>query len=229
MYRQRRRFPLRLLIIFGVIAGVAFLIFDQSRQATPEVNQADLPTQTPVPEVVQNPDATATPQFSGQLAVTPSPTPIIADDLGPDIENAALVIPGAGIVAPIVEVYLGETTWDVTQLGNNIGHLEGTRWVKETGNVVLSGHVELADGRAGIFANLGELQSGDRVIITQNGIDYHYDVSSISRHDPTDLTPIYPSQSNKLTLITCGTYDFVSDTYLERIVVIADQVVVNES
>jgi len=228
MYRQRRRFPLWLLVVFGVIGGIAFLVYDQSRPSD-VVSTPSPATATTIPQVAQNPDATATPQFSGQLAVTPSPTPISADDLGPDIENAALVIPSAGIVAPIVRVYLGETTWDVTQLGNNIGHLEGTRWIPENGNVVLSGHVELSDGRQGIFANLDQLQVGDRVIITQDGKDYHYDVSTISSHEPSDLTPIYPSESNKLTLITCGTYDFVSDTYLERVVVVADEVAVTES
>ncbi len=226
MYRQRRRFPLRLLILFGVIGGVAFVIFDQSRSA-PVANIQ--PTQTPVQVVAQNPDATATPQFSEQLVVTPSPTPINARDLGPDIENAALVIPGAGVVAPIVRVYLGDTTWDVSQLGNNIGHLEGTRWLSEPGNIVLSGHVELSDGREGIFANLHEVQIGDRVIVTQDGNDYHYDVSSIANYDPTDLTPIYPSTTNILTLITCGTYDFISDTYLERVVVVAEEVSVTTS
>lgn len=225
MYQSRRRLPLPVLIILGVLAGIAFLIYDQTRPTSPD--SVVVPTATAVVEVAVNDNATATPQFSQQLAVTPSPTPILAQDLGPDIENAALVIPNAGIVAPIVRVYLGESSWDVTQLGNNIGHLEGTRWVSERGNVVLSGHVELADGRQGIFANLTELQIGDRVIITQDGNDFHYDIASISNHEPTDLTPIYPSSNNLLTLITCGTYDFVSDSYLERVVVVAEQVAVN--
>ncbi len=215
-----------MLILLGILAGVAFLIYDQTRLTLSDENQL-APTATAIVELVVNENATATPQFSEQLVVTPSPTPILAQDLGPDIENAALVIPNAGIVAPIVQVYLGESSWDVSQLGNNIGHLEGTRWISETGNVVLSGHVELADGRQGIFANLNELEVGDRIIITQEGRDYHYDISSISNHDPTDLTPIYPSTNNLLTLITCGTYDFVSDSYLERVVVIAEQVLVN--
>lgn len=215
-----------MLILLGIFAGVAFLIYDQTRPNPSDENQL-VPTATAIVELAVNENATATPQFSGQLVVTPSPTPILAQDLGPDIENAALVIPNAGIVAPIVEVYLGETSWDVSQLGNNIGHLEGTRWISETGNVVLSGHVELADGRQGIFANLNELEVGDRIIITQEGQDYHYDISSIANHDPTDLTPIYPSTNNLLTLITCGTYDFVSDSYLERVVVVAEQVSVN--
>ena len=227
MNRRRRRPRLFVIIMMGVISGIAFLIYDQSRPSLPIETAAQVASPTSV--AIASVNLTPTPHFSGDLAVTPSPTPIIARDLGPDIENAAIVIPNAGIVAPIVRAYIGEGSWDVSKLGNNVGQLEGTRWIPETGNVVLSGHVELSDGRQGIFANLHELQIGDRVIITQNGNDYHYDIISVDSVDPTDLTPIYPSTDNRLTLITCGAYDFISDTYLERIVVVAEQVLVNES
>ena len=228
MNRRRRRPRLFIIIIMGVISGVAFLVYDQS---SPTSAPDPVPTlfASATPASVALVDATATPQFSEALAITPSPTPIIARDLGPDIENAALVIPNAGIVAPIVRAYIGAGSWDVASLGNNVGHLEGTRWIPENGNIVLSGHVELSDGRQAIFANLHELQNGDRIIITQNGNDFHYDVTSVSSHEPTDLAPIYPSTDNRLTLITCGAYDFISDSYLERVVVVAEQVLVNES
>ena len=209
-------------------SGIAFLIYDQSRPTLP-LNTIPTRSANPTAVSVASVGITATPQFSEALAVTPSPTPIIARDLGPDIENAALVIPNAGIAAPIVRAYIGEGSWDVSKLGNNIGHLEGTRWIPENGNVVLSGHVELTDGRQGIFANLHELEIGDRIIITQDGNDYHYDISSVTSYNPTDLSPVYPSSDNRLTLITCGTYDFISDTYLERVVVVAEQVLVNKS
>lgn len=226
MYQRRHNPSLTLIVIFGVIGGIAFLMVDQSRSTTP-------PTATPVEQVentpmdVANLAVTATPIFSGVLGVTPSPTPIFVDDLAPDIQNASLLIPNAGIAASIVRVYVGETSWDVSKLGNNIGHLQGTRWLPENGNVVLSGHVELADGRQGVFANLHELQIGDRITIMQDGGEYHYDVTTINMHEPTDLEPVYPTDDNRLTLITCGNYDFFSDQYLERVVVVAEQVAVN--
>lgn len=228
MNRRRRRPRLFVIIIMGVISGIAFLIIDQSRP-TQVIETSPSQSASPTSVSIASVDATSTPQFSEALAVTPSPTPIIARDLGPDIENAALLIPNAGIVAPIVRVYLDESSWDVSNLGNSIGHLEGTRWIPENGNVVLSGHVELSDGRLGIFANLHELEIGDRVIITQDGNDFHYDITSVAIHEPTDLAPIYPSSENRLTLITCGSYDFISDSYLERVVVIAEEVKVNKS
>lgn len=228
MNRRRRRPRLFVIIILGVMSGITFLIYDQSRSTLPlETATSQSIRSTSVS--IANVNVTSTPQFSDILAVTPSPTPIIARDLGADIQNATLVIPNAGIVAPIVRAYIGEASWDVSNLGNNIGHLEGTRWLPENGNVVLSGHVELSDGRQAIFANLHELEIGDRVIITQDGNDFNYDITSIASHEPTDLTPLYPTSDNRLTLITCGAYDLFSDSYLERVVVVAEQVLVDES
>lgn len=217
-----------MIIILGVIVGIVFLIYDQSRPVVPV--QTATPVQQPTqvePPAILNSDATSTPVFSGELAVTPSPTPINASDLEPDIVDASLFIPRAGITAPIVRVYVGDASWDVSKLGDNVGHLQGTRWLPEAGNVVLSGHVELVDGRQGVFANLNALQIGDRITISYDDIDYHYDVTTIENHEPTDLTPVYPTSDNRLTLITCGNYDFFTDTYLERVVVVAEQVAVN--
>lgn len=227
MYRRRRRRPsMMMLIIIGVISGIIFVLVDRSRPTAPV--QTATPLQQPTQEEpILDVDATATPVFSGQLSVTPSPTPIIVNDIAPDIENASLFIPGAGITAPIVRVYVGETSWDVSKLGNNVGHLQGTRWLPEDGNVVLSGHVELADGRQGVFANLNGLQAGDRITISYDDVDYHYDVTTVGTYEPGDLSPVYPTSDNRLTLITCGNYDFFSDTYLERVVVVAEQVAVN--
>ena len=229
MNRRRRKPRLLVIILLGVISGIAFLLVDQSRPRPSSQATAPQPASPTAMRGIANVEATATPRFSNALAVTPSPTPIIARDIGPDIENATLIIPSAGVVAPIVRVYIGGTSWDVSNLGNNVGHLEGTRWVSEKGNVVLAGHVELSDGRQGIFANIDKLKIGDRVILTQNGIDYQYDVTSLATYESTNLTPVYPSPDNRITLITCGEYDFFTDSYLDRVVVVAEQVMVNES
>jgi sortase (surface protein transpeptidase) len=41
---------------------------------------------------------------------------------------------------------------------------------------------------------------------------------------PDDLTVLYPTTDERLTLITCDSYDFLQDAYLERMVVIADRI-----
>jgi LPXTG-site transpeptidase (sortase) family protein len=128
------------------------------------------------------------------------------------------------VSASIVQVYLDGKSWDVSHLGNNVGHLKGTAWLPATGNVVLLGHVELSDGGKGIFASLKDMHPEDVIIVqTANG-EFRYAVSSIYTTDPTDLKPIYPQQTNILTLITCDDYDFVTDTYRQRTIVVAEMV-----
>lgn len=226
MYSRRQRPRLSVIIFLGIIIGVVFLVIDTSRQSTTLI-----PTQTTTSNTdgsyilpTIDPNARVTPQYLTAGQLNASPTPISVANLAPDIQYASITIPSAGIFAPIVRVYLDGTSWNVSNLGNNVGHLEGTTWLPNTGNVVLSGHVELADGRAGILANLSQVEIGDRIIILQDGIQYQYDIVELRQTTPDDLTPLYPSTDNRLTLITCGNYDFFADSYLERTIVTAIQV-----
>ena len=139
-------------------------------------------------------------------------------------EGTSLFIPSAGIVGQVVETYLDGNSWDVSRLGQNVGHLQGTAWVDEPGNVVLSGHVELSDGRKGIFANLNELSEGDLVVISSDDVERRYIIISITTTTPDDLSPVYPSAEDRLTLITCSTYNFLLDSYLERTIIVAEPI-----
>ncbi len=218
-YKRRSGNPILRVIILGMIAGMAYLIYDNFSVPAParpspsaiqpssgEINGAN-------PEPIAN---SAEPQAGENAA--PRVT-----DLQPDIPpGTTLFIPSAGIYANIFRVYLDGESWDVSRLGTNVGHLQGTSWLNEKGNVVLSGHVELSDGRIGAFANLDEIKIGDLVIVQQNGVEYRYAVTQVGKTTPDDLTPLYPSEQSMLTLITCGSYDFFSDSYLERTVVIAE-------
>lgn len=213
MYRRRRSAGLSLgvLIIIGALAGVIYLIFDSFSSG----GQAG-PSARPTP--VSNPVAAAE-SVPQEAAANPVP------DLQPDIPaGTRILVPSAGIYASIVRVYLDGHSWDVSRLGTNVGHLQGTAWVTEPGNVVLSGHVELADGRRGIFANLGEVSPGDLVVIEQGGQSWRYVVREVKITAPEDLGPIYPSGENILTLITCASYDFFQDAYTVRVVVVAERI-----
>ena len=41
---------------------------------------------------------------------------------------------------------------------------------------------------------------------------------------PDDMSVLYPTAEDRLTLITCDSFDYLSFTYLERIVAIAERV-----
>lgn len=238
MYRRKRRSGFSnflILMLLGTFAGVVFLMFDNLRSSgdraalplTPTVNAARSesspfsPTATP-----RQPHAGA-----GGINIPPSVTPASVQA----VESATVLgtvaaqrpyisIPALGVYAPIIEVFLDGTSWDVTRLGTDVGHLQGTAWLDEPGNIVLSGHVELRDGRQGAFRELESLEVGDYISVMYRDTARSYEVVEHYDVEPTDLEPLYPSDSDQLTLITCGEYDFFSGSYLKRVVIVAERV-----
>jgi LPXTG-site transpeptidase (sortase) family protein len=210
MYRRQRQSASSSILTFmilGVIFGVGFLLYQQWRSPAPSAPLTTLvPTSSPVPP------PTFTPV---QVASLPSATPR---------PQATIFLPTAGITAPVIEVYLDGQSWDVKYLGQNAGHLQGTAWFGQPGNIVLAGHVEMPDGRAGIFAGVSKMNLGDPVILSLNDKQQRYSIAAINRVKPDDLSVLYPTENDRLTLITCDSYDFLQNTYQDRVVVVADRV-----
>jgi LPXTG-site transpeptidase (sortase) family protein len=201
---------LPLLILFAALFGVAFYIYDSWDDAPATVS---LPSPTLAPTEIP---ATAT--------ALPSPPPRTSIPGRQEIpEGTTLFIPRAGILSHVVQAYLDGTSWDISQLRSNAGHLEGTPWVDQRGNVVISGHVELSTGQPGIFYYLSVLVVGDSIEVKSNDITYVYEVTEIYNTNPSDLQPLMPTNSDRLTLITCDSYDFLSNTYQERVIVVAER------
>jgi LPXTG-site transpeptidase (sortase) family protein len=133
-------------------------------------------------------------------------------------------LPNAAIYAPIIDVFVRDGTWDVAQLGAQVGHLFGTAPIGVVGNHGLAGHSELRDGSRGIFAWIQQLNYGDPIHIEDADQTYAYRVTAIRRVDPTDLSVLRPTETDRLTLITCADYNFILDLYDTRVVVIAERV-----
>lgn len=207
MYQRNRKNPLPFLILIGIVAGIVFVILDQR-------------TTQPTTENITTPQSAQPTQVELD---TPTPSSTIVPTPPSAAQSARLLIPAAAVSSPIIPVYLDGTSWDVSKLGVNVGHLQGTAWFNQVGNVVLSGHVELSDGRRGVFASLEDLLVGDTIIVEYEGTQRRYTVTEITKAAPADLTPLYPAQIERLTLVTCDSYDFLSDSYLERTVVIAER------
>lgn len=218
MYRRQRssRPSLIVLLILGALGGLLYLVYDNMQAAAP------MPP-TPVPQVAAMavlPESSATPATQTIAIATPGPL-AGQSPKSPDIPaDSTLFIPSAGIYAPIVQAYLDGVSWDVSRLGMNVGHLQGTAW-HSTGNVVLSGHVEMSDGRKGVFATLEQVQVGDLIVLSAGGRETRYEVREISQTDPTDLGPVRPTGEGRLTIITCDDYDFFRNAYLTRTVIVA--------
>jgi len=196
-----------LAVCLGLIIGIGFLIYDTDYTPRPQQSAP----------VVVEPTITFLPTLMPKPTLQPEkPREITA--------GATFFAPTAGINTDVIQSYLNGTSWDTTDLGTYAGHLQGTAWMNEPGNIVLAGHVEMSDGRKGIFARIEDLKIGDPLILAQNQQRYIYAVKEILRVDPTDLSVLYPSSAEQLTLVTCSNYDFIQDVYRERYVVVADRV-----
>ncbi len=208
---RRRQSPfsrLWKLILLGAVAGGIFVVYDGMRS----------PAQ-PTVAAIQSPTAPSTPPV--QTAV-PTPQPTVQTGI---ISKAELVVPESNITAPIIDVFLDGESWDVSQLGDNVGHLQGTSWFDQgKGNIVLSGHVERRNGMPGIFYNLKNLQIGDPISVIYQNQKRDYVVSERRTVDPTDLQPLYPTDDERLTLITCDEYDIFQGTYQQRVIVVATRI-----
>lgn len=228
MYKRRQSggLNLKLLIVLGVLVGIGYVGFDYFRASRIQSETNLFPTLPALPG-----DNAADAAASVAAAPTPDSQTVSAGaNLLPasnliDSSTTRLFIPSAGIEAPITNVFLdGSGSWDVSYLGQTVGHLQGTAWLDDSpGNIVLSGHVELSDGRQGVFATLGEVTVGEIVIIARGSEERQYIVTEVRDVAPDDLQPLYPASTEKLTLITCGEYNFFSDQYEVRKVVVAER------
>jgi LPXTG-site transpeptidase (sortase) family protein len=200
------------VLLMAVLAGAVVYFLQNNPFNRPPAS----PTSTPAPFAMVSTATSAAP------VNTLAPTPTL--DLSPDLAvDSVIVIPSLNINARIVQVYLEGSTWNVSRLGPNAGHLEGTPWIEQTGNVVLSGHVELADGQLGVFAKLNTIQAGAEILVASGGLRRTYRVRETYFTDPDDLRPLYPTRTDVLTLITCDAYNLLTNVYEKRLIVVAER------
>lgn len=138
------------------------------------------------------------------------------------LAETVLLIPKLAVETKMVEVpYVGRQ-WDISRLRGEAAHLEGTAYPGEPGNVVLAGHITIPDAGWGPFKDLHTLEPGDRVFIEHGPTTYVYAVREVNIVAPTDVQVAYPTEDNRLTLITCTGWSDLQDDYTQRVIVVAD-------
>lgn len=86
------------------------------------------------------------------------------------------------------------------------GHLEGTSFPGEPGNMAIAAHRSRTYGK--MFNRLNELKPGDEIIVKDRKHTYTYQVYNISIVEPDDLSVLKRDGNNQiLTLITCDPID----------------------
>jgi LPXTG-site transpeptidase (sortase) family protein len=178
------------------------LIRERETEAYQRIQQATL-------RAVQNSDVTPTIDFSPDLGFTP-------------LDKRRIIFPNANTAGEIVSVSRVPGGWDVSNLQKLVGHLEGTAWLDQSGNIVLAGHFEDEVGEPGPFRYLYFAEVGD-LILVQDGEDteYVFEVRDVFRTEPDDLEVLRSTPEKRLTLITCDSWDPNRESYQERLVVIA--------
>jgi sortase A len=84
------------------------------------------------------------------------------------------------------------------------GHIPGTAFPGQIGNMVIAGHHSYSYGR--MFNRLEELNVGDHVKMASSGQVYDYTIYNKEIVDPADLSVLNHNTIDKiLTLITCDT------------------------
>ncbi len=167
-------------------------------------------------------------------APAPNPAPASDTDVSPEVVAAPppvsvpsgpnIALPTVGINTYITSFPLDGVSWAIDPWERGVGHLQGTAWLNQNGNIALGGHSLMPDGRPGIFNRLYNVNIGDPIIVTdENGVQTQYIVTDIRTVHYQDLSVIYPTSERQLTLITCDipSFDGDSQSYIERLIVVA--------
>ncbi len=93
---------------------------------------------------------------------------------------------------------------DARTLRHAVGHLPGSAFPGEPGNVVLAGH------RDGLFRPLREVREGDRLRLTTTDGAFDYQVTSVQVVEPERTDVIDPAPGRQqVTLVTCYPFYYV--------------------
>ncbi len=134
--------------------------------------------------------------------IAPRPKSVNYSILGLSIE-----LPSLGVSAEILNVPFVDDAYAVTWLGGNAGLLEGSAMPGE-GQTWIAAHNHIDAEEYGPFANIGNLNSGDRVFIADHtdGTMTVYEVYANLKVAADDAESVYAAAdeyADSLTLITC--------------------------
>ena len=188
----------RILIAVGcgclAVAGTRLVEAASFQRAASQTLERELLAATPTQTVgLDRPG----PGILPMLAPPPRPTsppmaavpPVEADLIG------RLEIPRLNVSVVVMD---GD---DDATLARAVGHLPGTAFPWEPGNVVMAGH------RDTFFRPLRNLRQGDEIRLTTPHGQFAYRVIGMDIVEPDDVSVLAPTPLPSLTLITC--YPFV--------------------
>lgn len=130
---------------------------------------------------------------------------------GPRELRGLIEIPRLGVSAPIA------TGDDEDTLARAVGHIPGTAYPGEPGNVGLAAH------RDGYFRPLEDIKLNDEILIKTMEGTHRYRVLWKQVVEPTEVPVLYPTDKPSLTLVTCYPFRYVGPAP-QRLIVRAQRV-----
>ncbi len=137
------------------------------------------------------------------------------------LEGMQIVIPNLGLELDVIEAPLIARQWDISRLTDQVAHLSGTAYPGQPGNAVLAGHVTIPDAGWGPFKELDTLQTGDFIFVEREGETTTYEVFDNQLVEATAIEVVFPTNDQRLTLITCSGWDDTKERYTHRVIVVA--------
>jgi LPXTG-site transpeptidase (sortase) family protein len=116
-----------------------------------------------------------------------------------------------------VSVVVGAAS-DHVALRRSAGHIQGTAYPGDPGNVGIAGHRDTS------FRGLRKVKVGDRIAMKTPDGSFEYMVEALTTVDPEDIEVLAPSPYPTLTLVTCYPFDFIGAAP-QRFIVRARQMV----
>ena len=178
----------------------------------------------------------ATGSTSGEMPTTGGMRPGPAGTVPLPLEILGVVPVSIKVDKADIDAQVEEQTIDDGKMHNPSGPYV-VSWYKTTGklgeesNIVMAGHLDWYGVAQAVFYQIGDLKAGDKIAIT--GADnevYNYTLDWLKNYVVADLDAkaidqiVGPTQTEKLTLITCGgTWDAAKQEYVERMVVRASR------
>lgn len=227
------RMTLRQIVLLAVwgCAGCA------SALALPAANPA-IPARLDTPAITARP-ASAAASATAIRAAAPAPLRWLAGPLAPEnFPTPALVAPPATPSVPptlsipmldltrtVVAAPVNAAGWDVSALDDEVGWLTGTgahpgdRW-----GVALTAHASRSNGTAGPFGYLWRVPLHAEIRYQHAGHTYIYQVIDKRWLAPTDTRAVFVPDGDTLLLVTCDGWNFLDQTYTQRLLVVAQRV-----
>ena len=149
-----------------------------------------------------------------------SPKQTIQNQIAQPDNAPQLIIPSLQVSEVITDVLIREGEWDISQLQQQIGHLETTgQYPGDDYAMTFVGHVAEPTTGNGPFSNLTRLRHGDTIVYRFGDTDYTYVIERLNWVPPSAVQMLYQPEGDKIILVTCTSWNVVEQDYTQRFIV----------